>query len=375
MSLRILHLSKFLPGYAGGLEAVVAMQASAALRLGHEVAIAGVAPPRSRALASAQTGVRELPMASRGELGPVSLSLDYFRLGAELARADIVHVHMPNPLAELALLLHRGPRGRVVPVVHAGILRFPPLNKLWEALIQRQVLAGADTVVACAAEMFTAWEFLAPFEDKAFVMPFAVPEPPRVTPRRSGRARHELLAIGRLVPYKGYDVLLRAVLQLEDDVHLTIVGDGPERARLQGLASERVSLRADVSDLEKHQLLAGCDLFVQPAVTRAECFGIAVVEAFAHGKAAVVSAIPTGLSYLARGGACGAVVAPGDVTGLAAALREALRNEPRRLAAGAANYLFWQDRLSVSAFDRRYAELLARAGEPAVGAATSTTAA
>jgi glycosyltransferase involved in cell wall biosynthesis len=94
-----------------------------------------------------------------------------------------------------------------------------------------------------------------------------------------------LLTVGRLVPYKRVDLAVAAAERL--GVRLVVVGDGPERSRLQRLAGARVEFRGRVSDDEAARLLASCAAFVFCAE---EDFGIAPVEANAHGAPVVAFA-------------------------------------------------------------------------------------
>jgi len=117
--------------------------------------------------------------------------------------------------------------------------------------------------------------------------------------QRFGLARPTVLAVGRLVPIKGHDRLLRACASAQsargrggaiDGVDVVILGDGPERARLERLASELgVSLRLPgfVPRAEVGRWLRACDVYVQPSIRlpngRGEGAPLATAEARAVG--------------------------------------------------------------------------------------------
>jgi glycosyltransferase involved in cell wall biosynthesis len=152
-----------------------------------------------------------------------------------------------------------------------------------------------------------------------------------------------LLAVGAVVPRKGYDVLIGALAKLKDlPWRLVVAGDGgrsPETfAQLEadiarfGLA-DRVALRGAVSADGLASLYESSDLFVLPS--RYEGYGMAYTEAIAHGLPVVgttAGAIPETVPADA-----GVLVAPDDVEALAAVLRRLIENphERERLAAGA----------------------------------------
>ncbi|MFE0005973.1 glycosyltransferase, partial [Streptomyces erythrochromogenes] len=118
----------------------------------------------------------------------------------------------------------------------------------------------------------------------------------RATRARTGLPERAFVVggVGRLVPGKRFDVLVRAVAALPG-AHLMLAGDGPERAGLRRLAAElgaqsRIHLLGERDPLGDSAdgrtpgipaLLAAMDVFVSPS--REEAFGLAVVEALAAG--------------------------------------------------------------------------------------------
>jgi glycosyltransferase involved in cell wall biosynthesis len=142
---------------------------------------------------------------------------------------------------------------------------------------------------------------------------------------------------GRLVPEKGADVLLDALAQLPaalGPVRARIVGDGPERPRLEARARElglgaRVEFLGHVARDEVQRRLAPAAVQVVPS-RWAEPFGLVTIEAMARGTPVVASA--TGAApELVRDGETGFLVAPGDAAALARCLA-GLLPDPARLA-------------------------------------------
>jgi glycosyltransferase involved in cell wall biosynthesis len=172
-----------------------------------------------------------------------------------------------------------------------------------------------------------------------------------------------LLAVGAVVPRKGFDVLVAALGEIAAlPWRLVIAGDlgrsPPTAARLaadlaaRGL-SERIALRGAVSDSQLADLYAGADLFVLPS--RFEGFGMAYAEAIAHGLPVVgttAGAIPETVPADA-----GVLIEPDDVAGLAVVLRRLIASpaERERLSAGAraARLPSWPEQA------RRFARVLA----------------
>jgi len=151
--------------------------------------------------------------------------------------------------------------------------------------------------------------------------------PVAALPPRSGPPL-ALLGLGRLVPKKGFDVLIEAcrILAAEGiDLACVIAGDGPEMQRLKDLSTGLpVTFPGEVANRDVPALLARADLFVLPCRISGDGDrdGIPVVlmEAMAHGLCAVSGDLPT-IRELIRDNQSGRLVPPGDPSALAACLR------------------------------------------------------
>jgi rhamnosyl/mannosyltransferase len=139
-----------------------------------------------------------------------------------------------------------------------------------------------------------------------------------------------VLFVGRLVYYKGLDVLLRASSGLGWPI--VIAGDGPKRASLEALANElgvrtRVHFLGHVPDEELRALVLASRLVVLPSTGVGEAFGQSLVEAALMGRPAVATTLPTGVPWVNLDGVTGFNVEPGDDKALAAAIREICEND------------------------------------------------
>jgi len=133
----------------------------------------------------------------------------------------------------------------------------------------------------------------------------------------AGRPREDFcVTVGRLVPYKKIDLIVEAFTRLGRP--LRVIGDGPERARLERLAGPTVQLLGFQPDSVVEDLLARCDAFVFAAD---EDFGIAPVEALAAG-APVIAYSRGGTSETVLPGETGVLFSDQSVESLMAAVRE-----------------------------------------------------
>jgi rhamnosyl/mannosyltransferase len=161
-------------------------------------------------------------------------------------------------------------------------------------------------------------------------------EAAEVVRRRAAAKEGSVLFVGVLRPYKGVDVLLRAMARVP--AQLVVVGRGPNRLDLTSLAARlgvtnRVTFLGQVSDSERRILLHACDVFVLPSIDRREAFGLAQLEAMACGKPVISSDLP-GVRFVNLNQVTGLIVPPGDSEALAAALQRLLGDERLRATLG-----------------------------------------
>jgi glycosyltransferase involved in cell wall biosynthesis len=194
----------------------------------------------------------------------------------------------------------------------------------------------------------------------------------RARERPPGRPR--VLCVQRLVPSKGTHVLVKALRLLVDrglsDIHVDIVGDGPERKTLESMVNEiglrdRVVFHGQQPRERVVSFFGNAGIFCFP--TLSEGFGIVLLEAMAAGSLIVASRC-TSIPEIVRDGETGMLFEPGDERSLASVLEPALK-EPDRfrpLVSAAADAVCDFDLGNVG---RRLADIL----EAMVGWQTSNT--
>lgn len=157
------------------------------------------------------------------------------------------------------------------------------------------------------------------------------------------KAEHPyILAVGRLVPKKGLDLLIQAFANLAHrcpDVQLLIAGDGPERVSLETLVhnlgvGDRVRLLGNKGRQDVASLLKGCIFFVLPS--RQEAFGIVNLEAMVAKKAVIATNVG-GVRAIVQDGITGLLVEP-SVSGLTNAMKQLLDNPQRCVDMGQRGY-------------------------------------
>ena len=98
--------------------------------------------------------------------------------------------------------------------------------------------------------------------------------------------------------------------------------------------AERVGFLGDVPDTDLPRLYASADIFVLPASSRAEAFGMVLLEAMASGLPCITTEVGSGTSFVVRDGESGLVVPPENPAALENALQKLLENESLRKQMG-----------------------------------------
>jgi glycosyltransferase involved in cell wall biosynthesis len=233
------------------------------------------------------------------------------------------------------------------PVVGWG-LGAPPAGGL-RAWLRRSYLDSFDALIAYSALGAAQYRALGLPGERVFVAPNAVTRPPRHMPDRGslrGR-RLRLFFVGRLQERKRLDLLLEACGALEPWPEVRIAGDGPDRPRLEALASRVLPEAIFLGDLRGDALqaeLEQADLFVLPGTG-----GLALQQALAAGLP-VIAAEGDGSQQDMVTPENGWLVRPAELGDLRAALKQAIALEECGLRAmGAASFRLAQTRFNLEA--------------------------
>jgi glycosyltransferase involved in cell wall biosynthesis len=369
--MRVLHAAKFYPPVEGGMETVVGdLCAGTAQDWDVRVVAANTTPWTER---DTRAGVRIVRAGSLGQAASVPLCPS-FPFHVWSTPADCVVLHEPNPVAGSTLFLHTPARHLVV-WHHSDLLR-PWWAPATYGRIQRALYRRADCVVVSSPPL-AEHSTLVACARRVAVIPFGIdlPRYQRDDPDRRARVAAirarvpgpRLLFVGRLVYYKGVDLLIDAMARCRGT--LMVVGEGPLEAHLRSGAmrrglGDRVVFEGRVGDDDLPAYYQAADLFVLPSVAKTEAFGVVQAEAMAAGLPVVSTNLPTGVPWVNRDGVSGLVVPPGDAHALGRALGRLVEDAAlrRRLGEGArrrAEALFSRPRM-VRAFKELIETIVAR---------------
>lgn len=340
--MRILHVYKDYPPVRGGIEHHLETLATGQAARGHEVEVV-VAATGPATTTSIEDGVRVIRTARLGTLRSTPISPQLIAT-ARRRPADIVHLHFPHPPGELSWLLRRFEPPAVISY-HADIVRQKVLARVLRSMT-RAVFSHAARIIVSSPVMISRSREISRVSDRVRVIPMGIPEPPDIPPddpellsiqARIGSPR--ILFVGCLRHYKGVRHLIDALVEV--DANLVIAGDGPLRGDLETLAAasglaDRILFLGEVEDATLWRLYKAAEVFVLPSDSRAESYGLVLVEAMAMGVPVVSTEVGTSTSWVNRHGETGLVVPPAEPAALADAVRRLLNDEELRSKMGQA---------------------------------------
>ncbi len=337
--MRILQISKFYPPVMGGIESVAFELTEGMNRRGYATDVLCAHTEVRGRTDRASNGYSVTRAGSLGRLLSTSMSPALLLHARRLVQGyDIVHVQVPDPMANLALWFAR-PRGKLVVHWHSDIVNQRRALKLY-APLQRWMLERANTIIATSPPYADSSPWLRPWLDKVAIIPNGISANPMrdsgeqaKAVRRRFDGRRIVFSLGRMTYYKGFDVLIEAAARLPHDA-VVVVGGGGEllethrRKAAERGVSEKIHFVGRIADGDLPAYYQAASVFCLPSTVRTEAFGVVLLEAMSMGKPLVTANIPgSGVPWVNQHGRTGLTVPVGDDRSLAAALAHILRDD------------------------------------------------
>ncbi|AEH22456.1 glycosyl transferase group 1 [Thermodesulfobacterium geofontis OPF15] len=272
------------------------------------------------------------------KLNSAPLSYDYIKTYRKIIEHyDIIHVHSPNPLAEILTLITDK---KIIIHWHSDIVR-QKISYFFYKPIQQKVLKKADKIIATSLQYLETSKQIKSYKNKAIVIPLGL-NPKRLKINEQDLREFDgikekinnkkvVLAVGRLIEYKGFEYLVEASQFLKDDTVVLIAGGGPLYGTLKDKIEklnlkDKVLLLGRVNNVSVY--MKNCDLFCLPSISRNEAFGLVLVEALYFGKPLVTTNVEgSGMNYINKHNETGLIVPPKNPKALAEAINTILSDE------------------------------------------------
>jgi len=349
---KVLQLTKFYPPVHGGIETATQELADGLNRRGVPTDVLCAHTGRwsvvERRHGANVTRAGSLAFVLSTSMSPAMA----WRLARMRRDYDLLHVHLPNPMANVAARVARWP-GRVVVHWHSDIVNQQRALRFYEPL-QTWLLRRADAIIATSAPYAEHSPWLKPWQDKLHIVPLGIdvshPLADEAAERAAARVALDarlagaplVLGIGRMAGYKGFEYLVEAAAHLRPDARVVVIGGGAlladrrELVRAAGL-EHRIEFPGRLNDAEVAAYLDRAQVFCMPSINRAEAFGMVLLEAMAARLPIVATNIEaSGVPWVNVDGETGFNVPVEDPLALAAAIN-ALLDDPARAKALGAN--------------------------------------
>lgn len=287
--MKVLQLAKFSPLSAGGIEYVVRTYCDSLLNLGVSNSVVCFEAP-----AVSNNQKYEIHRCKNWiTLGSQPLSLKYLYLSLKHAKSsDLLIAHAPNALSALALIVIKllMPKKRCYVYWHADVVA---KNKFQKALsyflfpLQKCACQSADGVIYSTAT----------YAEQSHSKKFKIRKKiywPIVTNLKTDKKSQlketnyiKILFVGRLVPYKGMKRFIKLLADIDIKYELNVVGSGPELLSCLKLVDKyklNVNFHGEINSSTLRSLYFTTDILVLPSISKAEAFGVVLIEAMSYAK-------------------------------------------------------------------------------------------
>lgn len=292
--MKILHIGKYYSPYKGGIESVTKILAEGSVQAGDHVDIISFSNEKDKLEVINNVNIYRYKSI---KIKSQPISLKYLKaIIRNTNNYDIIHLHLPNFLGILGVIVAIAIKTKPKIVIHwhSDVVNFGYLYRIIKTL-EKEIIRKSDAIITTSPNYKNHSKPLLGYEEKTYPIPIGINNVKKSNPRSIEKNKTiKVLSIGRLVPYKGFEILLRAAPLSNSNIEFTIVGDGPLKDYLRNQIislnlEDRVFLCGSVSDSELEKLFEVSDIFCLPSKNKAEAFGVVLLEAMRHGLPLITS--------------------------------------------------------------------------------------
>jgi len=248
-------------------------------------------------------GYKIYRVATYGKFASTSIAPQMiFKLREIINNYDIIHIHFPDPLTNIALMLANHHNKKIVLHWHSDIIKQKYLLKLYLPF-QSWLLKRSNSIIATTPKYIDESPYLQKYKEKCVAIPIGIDknnlqfDTTKVNKIRSKYKNKKIIfSLGRLTYYKGFEYLIKSAEYLDDNYIILIGGSGELKYDLEVLIKinkleNKVILLGRIEEEELGNYYKACDIFCLSSIEKSEAFGIVQIEAMSFSKPIVATNI------------------------------------------------------------------------------------
>ena len=242
---------------------------------------------------------------------------------------DVIHYHMPCIFIVLAHYIARPKYKKMIISYHGGIYGYDKYMKYFNKLYTK-FYDDADLIHVYTKNLIDSDEVLKANREKTYILPYSIPIK-NYEIKQENKDFLQLLCMGRLVHWKGIQVAIKAMQNVEKAI-LYIVGDGPYKSTLEQLTKSlnvenKVKFLGKITDHEKKDnIFKNTDIFIFPSIRKSESFGQVQIQSMQYGVPVINTNLGTGVNFISINNSTGLTVEPNNVDELSSAINFLINN-------------------------------------------------
>lgn len=306
---RILQLGKFYPPDLGGIESVIE---DITISLREKGIQNDVLCSNSRLKYKEEIvpcGAKIMRCASFGKFASTSIAPQMItKLRKVINSYDIIHIHLPDPMANLALFLSNTKDKKIIIHWHSDIIKQKYLLKLYLPL-QNWLLKRADKIVATSNKYIKESKYLYKYQDKCVSIPIGFDksiflENSKILSYPFPKNKKIIFSLGRFAKNKGFEYLIQSAKYLDDDYIIAIGGGGNYKLEKKFIAlinkwnlQDKVILLGKIQRNNLASYYNASHIVILPSIQ--ESYGIVLVEAMSFNKPIICTRLkPSGMDFI-----------------------------------------------------------------------------
>jgi len=221
---------------------------------------------------------------------PISFGIIFFLI-RNFKKYEYIHIHTPNPWITFWIIFL--PIKKLIVSWGSDIIN-QKIVKFFFNPIQYIFLKKANKIICLSKNYFESSEDLAAFKNKVIIIPPIIKFNYSKSKIKINKRKIDIVTVGRLVNYKGHNIAVEAMKFLPSQYKLSIIGTGNNKNKILNQISNlnlntRIKIYGNVGQKLKINMLKKSNIFLMCSTSRAESFGIAILEAIACSLPLVIS--------------------------------------------------------------------------------------